>query len=242
MADSRAAEFLQLARDLEERDLELAARIDGVSAVLRDVDALRGRETTVRLGLREIPAEIRQAEVDERDARVREAEALEELAAAERTHDEVHRSRKASEETRERADRALLRAEVAAADATMAVMRARHRLEDAIREEAVLRSEAEGLAVEARELARTVAEEPRLSESGRSVPGSSLAEIEEWASRAHAALFVVRGGLETERERLVVEANALAAVLLGDQGGGASVSLVRQRIEETQQGETQERG
>ena len=58
-------------------------------------------------------------------------------------------------------------------------MRARERLEDAIREEAVLQSEAEGLEVEARELARTVAEEPRLSESGRSVPGSSLAEIEE---------------------------------------------------------------
>ena len=40
-----------------------------------------------------------------------------------------------------------------------------------------------------------------------------------------------------------VEANALAAVLLGDQGGGASVSLVRQRIEANQEaGETQERG
>jgi hypothetical protein len=243
MPDSRAAEFLQLARDLEERDLELAARIDGVSALLREVDGLKARAARVRHGLDEIPGEIRQAEVDERDARVREAAALEELAAAERAHDEAHRSRKATADARERADRAMLRAEVAAADATMAVVRARHRLEDAVREEAVLQSEAEGLEVEARELARTVAEEPRLSESGRSAPGSSLAAIDEWGARAHAALFVVRGGLESERERLVVEANALAAVLLGDHGGGASVSLVRQRIEANQEtGETQERG
>jgi hypothetical protein len=240
MDDSRAAEFLQLARDLEERDLELATRIDGVSALLREVDGVKARATAVRHGLDEIPGEIHQAEVDERDARVREAEALAELAIAERAHDEAYRSRKASEEARERADRAMIRAEVAAADATMAAVRARHRLEDAIREEAVLRSEAEGLEVEARELARSVAEEPRLSESGRSAPGASLADIEEWAARVHAALFVVRGGLDSERERLVVEANALAAVLLGDHGGGNSVSLVRQRIEESQ--ETQERG
>ena len=166
---------------------------------------------------------------------MREAEALEELAAAARVPDDVHRSRKASADAKERADRALIRAEVAAADATTSVMRARNQLEDAIREEAVLRSEAEGLEVEARELAGTVAEEPRLSESGRTVPGRTLPEIEEWASRAHAALFVVRGGLDSERERLVVEANALAAVLLGDHGGGSSVSLVRQRIEETQE-------
>jgi len=235
MADARAAEFLQLARDLETRDLELAARIEGISALLREVDGLRERSASVRHSLGEIPREIHQAEVDERDARVREAKALEELAAAEREHDEVHQSRKASDEARERADRAMIRAEVTAADATTGVMRARQRLEDAIREEAVLHSEAEGLEVEARELARAVAEEPRLSESGRSAPGKSLPEIEEWAARAHAALFVVRGGLDSERERLVVEANALAAVVLGDQGGGSSVSLVRQRIEESQQ-------
>jgi len=234
MADARAAEFLQLARELEERDLELAARIDGISTLLRDVDGLKERATRLRHGIEEIPAEIRHAEVDERDARVREAAALEELAAAERAHDDTHRSRKAGADAKERADRALIRAEVVAADATTGVMRARSRLEDAIREEAVLRSEAEGLEVEARELARSVAEEPRLSETGRSVPGRTLPDIEEWAARAHAALFVVRGGLDSERERLVVEANALAAVLLGDQSGGSSVSLVRQRIEETQ--------
>ena len=99
-------------------------------------------------------------------------------------------------------------------------------------EEAALRAEAEGLAVEAAQVARAVAEVPRLSDSGRAVPGSSLAEIEEWGARAHAALFVVRGGLESERERVVQEANALAAAALGEQLAGASVALVRRRLEE----------
>jgi len=64
------------------------------------------------------------------------------------------------------------------------------------------------------------------------VPGTSLGEIEEWGARAHAALFVVRGSLESERERLVLEANSLAAATFGDHGGGASVALVRRRLEE----------
>ena len=57
------------------------------------------------------------------------------------------------------------------------------------------------------------------------------ARINMYAARAHAALFVVRGGLENERERIVLEANSLAASALGEQGGGASVALVRQRLE-----------
>ena len=64
-------------------------------------------------------------------------------------------------------------------------------------------------------------------------PGQTLEEIVEWAARAHAALFVVRGGLESERERVVLEANALAAAVLGEDVGGASVALVRQRLEQT---------
>ena len=65
------------------------------------------------------------------------------------------------------------------------------------------------------------------------MPGVSLAEIEEWGARAHAALFLVRGSLEGERERLVLEANGLAAAALGDHAGGSSVALVRRRLEES---------
>jgi ribosome-binding ATPase YchF (GTP1/OBG family) len=233
MADPRAQEHLALARELEQRDADVADRIESVTAVLRRVDATRARATELHAGLERIPGEIRQAEVDERDARVREAEAHDELAGIERRHEELSRSRRSGSDAQERALRALLRAEVAAADATTSVMRARGRLEELVREEAVLQTDAEELSTESREVAAAVAAEPRLSESGRAVPGETLDEIEEWAARAHAALVVVRGGLESERERLVVEANGLAAAVLDDHGGGASVALVRRRLEET---------
>ncbi|RDI75311.1 hypothetical protein Gocc_1109 [Gaiella occulta] len=71
-----------------------------------------------------------------------------------------------------------------------------------------------------------------MSESGRADPGGSLPEVEEWGARAHAALFVVRDGLEAERERIVSEAAALASAVLGEQVAGASVALVRRRLEQ----------
>jgi hypothetical protein len=37
--------------------------------------------------------------------------------------------------------------------------------------------------------------------------------------------------LETERERVVVEANVLGASVLGEQLGASSVALVRRRLE-----------
>ena len=52
--------------------------------------------------------------------------------------------------------------------------------------------------------APTVAAVPRLSDAGRASPGETLEEVEEWGSRTHASLFVVRGGLENERERVVM--------------------------------------
>jgi hypothetical protein len=131
------------------------------------------------------------------------------------------------------AERALRRASVAAEDAAAAVTRAHDRVGDLHADDAALRAEADGLAVEAAQLAREVAEVPRLSDSGRAAPGSSLAEIEDWAARAHAALFVVRGGLEREREQIVQEANNVAAAALGEQVAGASVALVRRRLEES---------
>lgn len=233
MPDDRAADYLALARELEQHDLDVATRLDSLADVLHRVDDVRARATRIREGLAAIPGEIARAEQDERDARVREAGARREAEAAAGALEAVRDSRRTSEDAKRQAERAAQRAATTADDAAAGVERARARLEALVREEAVLQAAAEGLAVEARELARAVAQVPRLSESGRAATGSSLAEIDEWAARAHAALFVVRGGLESERERLVLEANALAAAVLGDHGGGSSVALVRQRVEET---------
>ncbi len=46
-----------------------------------------------------------------------------------------------------------------------------------------------------------------------------------------SALLVARGSLEAERERIVVEANALGAAVLGESLGARSVALVRRRLE-----------
>jgi hypothetical protein len=58
-----------------------------------------------------------------------------------------------------------------------------------------------------------------------------LAELEDWGGQVRSALFVARGTLEAERERVVVEANVLGASVLGEQLGASSVALVRRRIE-----------
>ena len=226
-------DLLALARDLERRDADLAAQISVTTDLLRRVDSVRDRACELQAALVAIPGEIAHAEEAERDARAREADVRLELVEAERRLDEAGRSRRAGEDAKVSAERAVRRAAVAAEDAATTVARMRERLEGLVREEAALQAEGEGLAVEARHAAAAVAELPRVSESGRSVPGSSLMEIEEWGARAHAALFVVRGGLENERERIVFEANSLAAAALGDHAGGSSVALVRKRLEES---------
>ena len=147
--------------------------------------------------------------------------------------EEVGRARRSSGDAMVEAERTVRRTRTAATDAAEAVRRANEHIEAVARQEAALNAEAEGLTADANVIAREVADVPRLSDSGRSAPGTSLAEIDEWGARVHAALFVVRGGLEGEREKVVLEANGLAAATLGEQTGGASVALVRRRLEES---------
>jgi hypothetical protein len=230
MAD-RDAQLLALVRELERQDADVAARIDTVAGLLARVDAARAGSRRVQGALEALPEAIAVAEQGERDALVRQGEAREELVVAERRLEEVGGARRTSDEAKTEAARAVRRATVAASDAADTVVRMRGRVEALAGDEVTLNAEAEGLAVEAQRVAREVAEVPRISGSGRTAPGASLAEIDEWGARAHAALFVVRGGLESERERIVLEAHALAAAAFGEQWGGASVALVRRRLE-----------
>lgn len=229
----RDAQLLALVGALERQDLDVAGRIETVTTLLGRVDAVRTSSRRVLASLEALPEAAAVAEQGARDALARESEARSELHAAERRLDEVSRARRASDEARSEAARAVKRATVAAGDAADTVARMRKCVEEVAADEVVLTAEADGLAVEAQRLARELLEVPRLSGSGRTAPGSSLADIDQWGARAHAALFVVRGGLENEREKVVLEAHALAASVLGEQTGGASVALVRRRIEES---------
>lgn len=227
----RAADLLSFASDLERRDSDVAARHADVVALLGRVDDVRARASCTRAALEALPRERLHAEQALADAQTREAEARRELTDAEARLQDAGRSRRASEASKAEAERAVRRAETALSDATAGVVRAGERVAALTDHELALGDEAESLGVEAGVLAHEVAEEPRLSESGRAVPGRTLEEIEEWGARVHAALFVVRGGLENERERIVLEANALAASVLGEQIAGTSVALVRRRLE-----------
>ncbi len=236
MGDDRFADLLTHARELERRDIDVAARLDVAAGLLLRVDDVRARAGRVRASLAAIPREVEQVKQAEREALNRESEAQRELVDAGRRLEGVGHSRRAGEEAKARAERAVRRATIAATDASVTVARMRERLQELAGDEAALRAEGNGLVVEAREVASEVAEIPRLSDSGRTTPGDELDAIEEWASRAHAALFVVRGGLENERERIVLEASTMAAAALGEQVAGSSVTLVRKRLEESLSG------
>ena len=233
MTPNRDAQLLALVHELERQDADVAGRIDTVTVLLGRVDAVRAGSLRVIEALQALPAAVAAAEQSVRDALAREEVARGERETAERRLTEINGARRASAEAKTEAERAFRRATVAESDAADTVKRMHERVAALARDEVALTAEADGLAVEARQVAAEVAEVPRLSDSGRAAPGTSLAEIDEWGARAHAALFVVRGGLEGEREKVVLEANALAAATLGEQTGGASVALVRRRLEES---------
>jgi hypothetical protein len=62
-------------------------------------------------------------------------------------------------------------------------------------------------------------------------PGEGPAALVEWASRAHAALFVASGSVDTQRERVIREANELATAILGEPTYGSTVAQARARVE-----------
>ena len=132
----------------------------------------------------------------------------------------------------DQARRAQATARDALADADRRLTRLAARRTEIADLDVAARAEIGGLQIEAEALATDVASVPRISEAGRGSPGQGGDAIADWAARAHAALFVVRTQLETDRERVVREASELGAGVLGEPLGGSSVSVIRARIRE----------
>ena len=226
MADDRA---LEVARTLEEEDERLAAALAEVGELEREVAAVRERARGLSELIASGPERLVTAEatIDEagRELERRRDQAARvqaELEEAERSGDErrIESARRAVERARDSVragERRLERSTSARAD-----------LERQLREAEA----AEPLLEEqSRALSERLAAVPRISRSGVAPPEPGLDGIDEWASRVAAALFVVRSGLETERERLIREANELASSVLGDPVVDTSVSLVRARLD-----------
>jgi chromosome segregation ATPase len=226
VADSRA---IELARGLERDDERLAAALESVGELHAAVAEVRERAAGLAEVIASAPARrvAADAAIDEarqeRERRQEEVARVEaELARAERSRDErrlasvrraVERARDSLRAGERRVERAAgVRAEI------------ERELSDA-------EASVPALEEEARALSARLAEVPRVSRAGLEAAAPGLDGIDEWASRVAAALLVVRSGLDTERERLIREANELAASVLGEQDVGTSVALVRARLE-----------
>ncbi len=210
----------------------LARDLDGVVALMSDLAALRASTAETVASIEALPGQrdrIAHAVGEARQAlEVAEAEAASAAARLER----LERERRPRQE-----ELALARSE--AHTAGQAVSDARTRLER-------LDSERSSLERQAGELiaARTALEERaqafagvlltavRIPAAGTPPPPADATEIDAWGSHARAVLFVARGTLQTERERIVAEADALAVAVLGENPPGLNVELVRRRLAE----------
>jgi chromosome segregation ATPase len=227
-----ASDLLSHARELERRDSTIARELEAVAAVAQRVSAVLERASEVRTALTALPGEL-----DELTRRLGSAEneadaAKSALAQADDRVTALARSRRGKEDELDRAEREATTARQLLADAESEVVRSREHLEELRASEPRLREDAGTLVREAEGLGNELARLPRISETEILRPGESLEELEQWGLLARSALLVSRGTLEAERERLVVEANELAALVLGDSSAGSSVTLVRRRLEE----------
>lgn len=212
--DERAVDEL---RSLADRDAELAAR----AARLRELD---GEVASLRTAAEEIdaffaayPAEEsgRRAALTEADAELTRRRA--ELAAAQA---EAGQARDA--ESRERAEHAAERARDHLAVAEGARSRAQASADELERDAASLPHQVPALEERARTIAAEVDHLPTAPRGPRA--------LGDWASHAHAALFVAAGQLDAQRDRVIREANELASMLTGEPAYGSTVAGALGRV------------
>lgn len=210
------------ARELEAEDASLAEAMAVVDGLHYEARELHERAAHVEEFLARLPAE-RAAAVDAVDEAAAElAQREEEARRAEEDPARVEGSRK--EEAVLAARRAAVRTRDAAASAERKLVRAREALAGFEQKAAAAEAELAVLDGCARNLADRLHGVPRVAVPE---PDSTVG----WAARVETALFVARSGLETERERIVRQANELAAGALGEPLFATSASLVRERLE-----------
>ncbi len=232
MGPDPTSEHLRHAAELQRRDDAVARDLELLAVLAGRAGAVRSRASEVREALARIPEELDSVASRRLLVESVAAAARSELAAAEERLAQLERARRTKPDEIERA-----RSEAATA---------RHELEDAESQlerldaeegevrarERELETEAAALPREAALVAADLRAAPRVTESAKADPGPHLDDLEEWGAQVRSALFVARGTLETERERIVVEANALGTAVLGESLGGSSVSVIRRRVEE----------
>ncbi len=189
-------------RELAGRDAELAARADRLRAPF--FAAYPATETRLRGATQAAEEEL--------------GRRREELAAA-----EENLAHARDEEARALARKTLARAVDHRDAARGRVARAKAEQEDLERRATVLPNELPRLEVRAAAVAREL--------DDAAPPAGGLPELIDWAAHAHASIFVAANHGDSERERLIREANELATMLLGEPTFGATAAQARARVE-----------
>jgi len=222
--------------ELERRDEAIATELATVTALAQRTESIRARAANVRDALERHPLQLEELTARRRDADADEVNARAEVSRAEEALARLESSRRHRVEETERARKEIATAQNALADTRAYVQRLEEQRVELEGEHASLRAEAAGLVDRARSVADEVRGVDRITEGARREPAASLDELDDWGGQARSALFVARGTLEAERERVVVEANALGSAVLGEPLGASSAALVLRRLERARDG------
>jgi chromosome segregation ATPase len=198
-------------RRLAALDAELAQRAGALRGSDESVAALRARAEAIDAFFAAYAEEEGRRSAELKDALEELARRRDELVQAQRTLAEAH-----DDEARIHAEHAVARAVDHIAVAEGRAARAQSASDELERDAAALPLELDQLEARARAV------------PGVPPPGNSLVE---WASRAHAELFVTAGQIDVQRERVIREANELASMLLGEPTYGATVAQALARVE-----------
>lgn len=202
---TRDAELERRGRRLRELDHGAAEIRHAAEAIDAFFTAYPAEETARR-------EELASAEAELEHRRAELAEARAEVAAA------------ADDEAREHAQHALARADDHVGVAAARLERARHARDELEHEAHTLPRAVPDLEARATAIADEAQDVPE--------PGEGPRALVEWASHAHAELFVAAGYIDTQRERVIREANELASALTGDAEYGSNAAQALKRAEE----------
>ena len=228
-----SSEQLAHAAELERRDAVVGRELETILDVAERAGTIRGRATEISETLSRIPGSLAEIDVRRREIDADAERARSELAAAEARVAELQTARrqKADQLDRARSESSTAREQLADAEAQLERLAATE--QELHEQQESLRQEADALPRAAAVVAAEIRRLARVTETAGAEPGVTLDDVEEWGARVRSALFVARGTLETERERIVIEANALGTAVLGETLGGSSVAVIRRRLEES---------
>jgi chromosome segregation ATPase len=207
------ADLRSLARD----DEHLAAESERLHELDGQVTALREKAEAIKAFFAAYSHEETRRREDLTDAEAELARRRAELQVA-----EAQLASAAGDEAREHAEHAVERGRDHVAVAEAAVERARAAAAELERDASRLPGEVPELEEWARAISTEVRDVPPVPEGPR--------ELVEWASHAHAELFVAAGQLDAQRDRVIREANELATMLLGEPTYGSTPAQLEQRI------------